>query len=332
MRPTLHQLRLFEAVARRLSFTRAAEELSLTQPTVSMQIKQLADDVGAPLFEQIGKKISLTDAGRELYETTREITDALARFEMRMADLRGMKLGRLRIAVTSTAKYFIPELLGKFLQQYPDVDVHLEIDNREKLLERLEQNLDDLYILVLPPDDMPLERVPFLPNPLVVIAPKDHALAGARNIPIERLSGERFIAREPGSGTRNQLWSFLNASGARLNVRMELGSNEAIKHAVAAGLGISVVSAHSLDVDPMLDRLTVLDVTGFPIVGEWFVIHPQGKRLSVVASTFLGFLKGETEPLRAAVSRRIAGSTGDGAAADGALQGVSGARRQAATS
>jgi DNA-binding transcriptional LysR family regulator len=301
-------LRLFEAVARRLSFTRAAEELSLTQPTVSMQIKQLADDIGAPLFEQIGKKISLTDAGRELYETTREITDALNRFEMRMADLRGMKQGRLRLAVTSTAKYFIPELLGKFLQQYPDVDVHLEIANREKVLERQEANLDDLYILVLPPEDVPLERMPFLPNPLVVIAPKDHALAGERNIPLERIASERFIAREPGSGTRTQLWQFLGQTGARLNVRMELGSNEAIKHAVAAGLGISVVSAHSLDVDPMIDRLAVLDVAGFPILGEWFVVHPQGKRLSVVATTFLAFLKGETDALRSGLANRIAGA------------------------
>lgn len=304
MRPTLHQLRLFEAVARRLSFTRAAEELYLTQPTVSMQIKQLADDIGQPLFEQIGKKISLTDAGRELYETTREIFDSWSRFEMRIADLRGMKQGRLRVAVSSTAKYFIPDLLGKFLQQYPDVDVRLEIANREKLLERMETNQDDLYILVLPPEDAAIERIPFLPNPLVVIAPKDHPLAKEKNIPLARLADERFIAREAGSGTRIQVSRLLAARELRFNVRMEFGSNEAIKHAVAAGLGVSVVSAHTLDVDPMTDRLAVLDVEGFPLVDEWFVIYPQGKRLSVVASTFLQFLTAEADQLRKLLNLR----------------------------
>jgi DNA-binding transcriptional LysR family regulator len=298
LRPTLHQLRLFEAVARRLSFTRAAEELFLTQPTVSMQIKQLADDVGQPLFEQIGKKISLTEAGRELHETTREIFDAWSRFEMRISDMRGMKQGRLRVAVTTTAKYFIPDLLGSFLHQYPDVDVKLEIQNRERLLERMEANQDDLYILVLPPEDAQLERIPFLPNPLVVIAPNAHPLAGHRNIPIEKLSEERFIAREPGAGTRVQLARLLAGKDLQLNVRMEFGSNEAIKHAVAAGLGISVVSEHTLEVDAMRDRLAVLDVQGFPLVDEWFVVYPHGKRLSVVAKTFLDHLNGETAKLR----------------------------------
>lgn len=302
MKPTLHQLRLFEAVARRLSFTRAAEELFLTQPTVSMQIKQLADDIGQPLFEQIGKKISLTEAGRELYETTREIFDSWSRFEMRMSDLRGMKQGRLRVAVTTTAKYFIPDLLGSFLHQFPDVDVKLEIQNREMLLHRMEGNQDDLYILVLPPEDAALERIPFLPNPLVPIAPVDHPLAREKNIPLARLAEERFIAREPGSGTRIQLARMLADRGVRLNARMEFGSNEAIKHAVAAGLGISVVSQHTLEVDGLTERLAVLDVEGFPLVDEWFVVYPEGKRLSVVAKTFLEHLRLETPKTRERLS------------------------------
>jgi LysR family transcriptional regulator, low CO2-responsive transcriptional regulator len=310
MRPTLHQLRLFEAVARRLSFTRAAEELYLTQPTVSMQIKQLADDIGLPLFEQIGKKISLTDAGRELYDTTREMFDAWSRFEMRVADLRGMKQGQLKVAVATTAKYFIPDLLGKFLQHYPDVDVRLEIANREKLLERMESNQDDLYILVLPPEDAAIERVPFLPNPLVPIAPADHRLAGERAIPLERLAAERFISREPGSGTRIQVARYFGEQGVQLNVRMELGSNEAIKHAVAAGLGISIVSQHTIDVDAMSHRLAVLDVVGFPLVSEWYVVYPHGKRLSVVAKTFLAYMQSETPVLRAELDLRPAANSG----------------------
>ena len=311
MRPTLHQLRLFEAVARRLSFTRAAEELFLTQPTVSMQIKQLSDDIGLPLFEQIGKKISLTDAGRELHETTREMFESWSRFEMRVADLRGMKQGQLKIAVATTAKYFIPALLGSFLERYPEVDVRLEIANREKLLERMDTNQDDLYILVLPPEDAAIERVPFLRNPLVVIAPRNHPLAHERDIPLDRLSRERFIAREPGSGTRIQVSRFLGEQGVAVNVRMEFGSNEAIKHAVAAGLGISVVSRHTIDVDPMSDKLAVLDVQGFPLVDEWFVVYPHGKRLSVVAKTFLEYLQGETPRLQGRSDQPLPGNAGN---------------------
>ena len=290
MRPTLHQLRLFEAVARRLSFTRAAEELFLTQPTVSMQIKQLAKDVGLPLFEQIGKKISLTEPGRELYETTREMFESWSRFEMRVADLRGMKQGQLRIAIGSSAEYFIPDLIGAFLAQYPEVDVRLEIANREKLLERVEANLDDLYITVSPPEAAGIERIPYVDNPLVVIAPKTHPLAGKKGIPIASLSNERFIARENGSSTHMRISRFMAERGLQLNIRMAFGSNEAIKHAVAAGLGIAIVSRHAVAADPLADRLAVLDVHEFPIAGEWSIVYPSGKRLSVVAKTFLDFL------------------------------------------
>lgn len=293
MRPTLHQLRLFEAVARRLSFTRAAEELFLTQPTVSMQIKQLADDIGLPLFEQIGKRISLTDAGRELHETTREMFEALHRFEMRVADLRGMKQGQLRVGVATTAKYFAPAMLGRFIAQYPDVDVRIEIANRERLLERMEANRDDIYIVGVPPEEAGVERVRLLENELVPIAPRGHSLALERGIAPERFAAERFIAREPGSATRTLLARYVAERGLALNVRMEFDSDEAIKCAVAAGFGVSVISRQVLDADPMRDRLVVLDVQGFPIVDAWYAIYRHGKRLSVIAKSVLDFLRAE---------------------------------------
>jgi LysR family transcriptional regulator, low CO2-responsive transcriptional regulator len=290
VRPTLHQLRLFEAVARRLSFTRAAEELFLTQPTVSMQIKQLAEDVGLPLFEQIGKKISLTDAGRELHETTREMFDALSRFEMRVADLRGMKQGELRIATTTTATYFLPDAVGVFLTQYPEVDVRLEIATREKLIERLDANQDDLYVMALPPEDGAIERAKILDGGLVVVAPKAHRLAQQHVVTLEQIAGERFIAREPGSDTGIRVSQLMAERSLQLDVRMSFDSDVAILHAVAASLGIAIVSQLALSESSMDSRLAVLPVEGFPLREQWFVAYPSGKRLSVLAKSFFDFL------------------------------------------
>ena len=299
MKFTPHQLRIFECVARRLSFTRAAEELSLAQPTVSAQLKQLADEIGMPLFDQAGRSISLTDAGKELYATTQAMFEAWRQFEMRIAELRGLKRGQLRLAVATTAKYLIPDLLGGFCAQYPDIDIKLEIANREVLIERLKQRKDDIYIMVQPPEGDEFERVPFLENELVVVAQAGHALARSRAIPLARVARERFILREAGSGTRIELERFLRERGVTPNVRMELGSNEAIKHAVAAGLGVSVLSALTLHVDPMLDHLAVLDVQGFPLKSEWFVVFPAQRRLSVVAQAFSDHLRAASAKLRA---------------------------------
>ena len=299
MKFTPHQLRIFECVARRLSFTRAAEELSLAQPTVSAQLKQLADEIGMPLFDQAGRSISLTDAGKELYATTQAMFEAWRQFEMRIAELRGLKRGELRLAVATTAKYLIPDLLGGFCAQYPDIDIKLEIGNREMLIERLKQRKDDIYIMVQPPEGDEFERVPFLENELVVVAQAGHALTGSKAIPLARVARERFILRETGSGTRIELERFLRERGVTPNVRMELGSNEAIKHAVAAGLGVSVLSALTLHVDPMLDHLAVLDVQGFPLKSEWFVVFPAQRRLSVVAQAFSDNLRAASAKLRA---------------------------------
>lgn len=319
---TLRQLEVFAAIARLGSFTRAAEELHLTQPTVSMQIKKLTEAVGLPLYEQVGKKIYLTDAGRALREFTRELLDHFARFEMTLADMKGLKQGALRLAVVTTAKYFAPRLLGPFCQQYPGIEVSLKVSNRERLLERLAGNEDDLYILGQPPQDMDVRAEPFLENPLVVLAPAAHPLVGHKRIPLARLAEEPFLVREIGSGTRAATERLFGESGLTLKIRMELGSNEAIKQAIVGGLGISVLSRHTLALDAPMGQLAILDVEGFPIVGHWYAAYPTGKQLSVVANTFLDYLKhapgdvagvlrchaaqDECPPLSAAPARRSA--------------------------
>jgi DNA-binding transcriptional LysR family regulator len=288
---TLRQLEVFEAIARLGSFTRAAEELYLTQPTVSMQIKKLTVAVGLPLFEQVGKKVFLTDAGRELHKTCREIFKHFSHFEMAVADLKGLKQGTLRLAVVTTAKYFAPRLLGPFCQRYPGIQVSLKVSNRERVLERLADNQDDLYILGQPPEELDAVAEPFLDNPLVVLAPANHPLAGKSKIPIAHLAAEPFLLREPGSGTRMAAERLFAAHGLHMKVRMELGSNEAIKQAIVGGLGVSVLSRHTLALDAPLGQLAVLDVEGFPIVRHWYVAYPRGKQLSVVAHTFLDYLR-----------------------------------------
>ncbi len=298
MKPvTLHQLRVFEAAARHNSFTRAAEELYLTQPTVSIQVKQLTKAVGMPLFEQVGKKLFLTDAGQELYAASKDVFERLSQLEMTVADLQGMKQGSLRLAVITTAKYFVPRLLGSFCKQYPGIKISLKVTNHERLIERLNSNQDDLYILSRPPSGNDIKKQPFLDNPLVVMAPADHPLAGQKNIPIQRLADEPFIMRETGSGTREAAEQLFAEQGVTMDVKLDLGSNEAIKEAIVGGLGLSVLSYHTLTSLGETPRLTVLDVQGFPIHRQWHVIYPNGKQLSVVANTFLDFLLTESREL-----------------------------------
>lgn len=288
---TLHQLKVFEATARHGSFTRAAEELFLTQPTVSMQVKQLTKAIGLPLFEQVGKRLFLTDAGRELFSTCQEIFGKLEQLEMSIADLKGMKQGRLRLAVITTAKYFLPRLLGPFCQKYPGVDISLTVTNHERVIERLGNNQDDLYVMSQLPENLDIVAHPFLDNPLVVIGPKTHPLAKEKNISLKRLAEETFIMREPGSGTRRAFQKLLDEHELSVRVRLELGSNEAIKQAIAGGLGLAVLSSHTIAHDGSMGELMAFDVEGFPIPRKWYVVHLSGKQLSVVASTFLDYLQ-----------------------------------------
>lgn len=298
---TLHQLKVFEAVARRNSFTRAAEELFLTQPTVSMQVKQLSKSVGLPLFEQVGKRLYLTAAGKELYTTCQDIFTRLSQFEIAIADLKGLKQGALRLAVVTTAKYVVPRLLGPFCQRYPGIDVSLTVNNHEWVLESLAANRDDLYILSQLPEDVDVQVHPFLENPLVVLAQRNHPLAHERDISLERLAEEPFIMREPGSGTRKAVQTLFDDQALPLKVKLDLGSNEAIKQAIAGGLGISVLSLHTLALEGSNSQLTILDVKGFPIQRHWYVIYPSGKQLSVIARTFHDYLLNE--------GKRVAGET-----------------------
>ncbi len=288
---TFHQLKVFEVTARRGSFTRAAEELFLTQPTVSIQMKQLTKAVGLPLFEQVGKRLYLTQAGRELLATCQDIFERLSQFEMTVSDLQGLKRGQLRISVITTAKYVIPRLLGPFCEKYPGIDVSLIVTNHENILERLRDNLDDLYIPSQSPENMDVHCHSFLDNPLVVLASRNHPLAQEKYIPLERLNGESFIMRETGSGTRQGVEKLFREHDISIKVRLELGSNEAIKQAVAGGLGISVLSRHCLALEGQSGQLVILNVEGFPVERHWHIVYPKGKQLSVVAQTFFDYLQ-----------------------------------------
>ena len=295
---TFRQLEVFEAIARHSSFTRAAEELHLTQPTASMQIKKLSEAVGLPLFEQVGKRIHLTDAGIALQATCKEIFSALNNFDMLVSDMKGLKQGKLRLAVVTTAKYFAPRLLGQFCKQYPGIDVSLKVSNRERLLERFSENLDDLYVLGQPPEGLGAIYEPFLDNHLVVLAPNDHPLVGKRNISLAQLATEPFIIREAGSGTRMAVERLFHEQGLKLKVRMELGSNEAIKQAIIGGLGISVLSRHTLALDAATGQLATLDVKHFPIKRQWYAAYPAGRQPTVVAQTFLEYLRSAADRIK----------------------------------
>ncbi|GBF82439.1 LysR family transcriptional regulator [Aphanothece sacrum] len=303
---TLHQLKVFEATARHGSFTRAAEELFITQPTVSSQIKQLTKSIGLPLFEQIGKRLYLTEAGQELLRTCQGIFEQLDNFEMKVADLKGTKQGQLKLGVITTAKYFIPRILGAFCQQYPGIDVSLTVTNHQQIQRRMMENEDDLYVVSNPPEELDLCTQPFLDNPLVVIALKNHPLAGKENIPITSLEGEPFIMREYGSGTRQAIQGLLGEHNVSVAVRLELGSNEAIKQAIAGGLGISILSQHTLISEGRDSELTVLDIQHFPIERRWYVASLGGKQLSVIAQAFLGYLLEESPKFSVPPLHRLA--------------------------
>lgn len=291
---TLNQLRVFEAVARNLSFTRAAEELHLAQPTVSVQVRELANAVGMPLFEQLGRRLRLTAAGDELMATTRVLFDTWDRFEMTVADLRGLRRGALRVAAVTTATYFVPRLLGPFSLAYPGIELSLEVARRDDIVQRLVEARDDLYIMGVPPTDLEIHAHPVLDNPLVIVAPRGHRLAGRRALPLEALAGEAFLVREPGSGTRMASERFFQRHGFKPVIRMALGSNEAIKQAVAGGFGVAVLSLHALAMDETRGSLVLLDVQGFPIERKWYAVHPRARPLSIVGRTFLDYLKRES--------------------------------------
>lgn len=301
---TLHQLKVFETAARQGSFTKAAAELSITQPTVSGQIKQLTQAIGMPLFEHIGRKLYLTEAGDELLITCKEIFGQLDNLEMKLSALKGAKQGQLHLGVITTTKYFVPRILGEFCQSYPDIEVSLQVVNHDQLHDRMADNQDDLYILSSLPDDLEVHSEAFLDNPLVVVARSDHPLAGKSKLPLSALQGEDFISREMGSGTRRAVESLFAEHDVQVQVRLELGSNEAIKQAIAGGLGLSVLSRHTLITEPPDGELAVLDITHFPIQRQWYVAHLAGKKLSVIAEAFREFMLKSSQSALAHSGRR----------------------------
>jgi len=290
---TIHQMRLFHSLAKHLSFTTVANELHLSQSGVSIQIKRLSETVGIPLIEKIGKKIYLTDAGKELFYATDDVLTRLELFNEDIQDMERTISGSLRISAITSSKYFMPHLLGRFLKMYPDVEPSLTVTNQSKVKTRLAENLDDIFIMGSYPEHMSLEANYFLDNPLVFVAPVDHPLAKKKNIPLSAIANERFISREEGSGTRAFRNRLFEESGLKANTYMEIGSAEAIKQAVMAGLGISVLSLYNLKIELEAGLLTVLDVQHFPVQRKWYAVHRKEKRLSRTAQKFLEFLLDE---------------------------------------
>lgn len=302
---TLRQLQVFEAIVRHGSFTKAAEELFLTQPTVSMQMKKLTETIGLPLFEQVERKTRPTEVGEELYRSCKHMFNTLVNLESSIANFKGLRRGRLRLGVITTAKYFAPEILGGFCNEYPEVDVSLKVTNRDRVLERITSGEDDLYVLGRAPQEMNLVAIPFAPNPMVVVASKEHPLTRERNISLERLAEEPLILREPGSGIRDVTMKLFRERGLQPKVRMELGSNEAIKHAVLGGLGVSVLSLHTLTLEGATGPVDILDVEGFPIVREWYLVHSKERELSLIGQTFLEFAQKKGPEIHAHMDKLI---------------------------
>ena len=294
---TLSQLRAFEASARLGNITRAAEELHIAQPTASVQIKKLTEMVGLPLFEHVGNRVYLTDAGHRLYAGCHEIFHALSNLDETLNGLRAIETGHLRLAVGSTAKYLAPRMLGAFMQRYPAVQASLAIQNRQSLIDRLQNNDDDLYVFTSPLEREDVVTQMLVPNPLVVFARDDHPLAGARQIRFERIATEPFLIREPGSGTRLIATELFEKHGLAPRIRLELNTDEAVKEAILAGLGVSIMSRFTFGLDPEPTRLTCLDVDGFPLENHWYFVYPVGKQLSATARAFMDFARREAKGL-----------------------------------
>jgi DNA-binding transcriptional LysR family regulator len=290
---TLRQLQTFDVAARTLSFSRTSEAVHLSQPAVSMQMKALEELVGVPLFERIGRRLHLTAAGEELARHAREVLRALELADEALAALRGLRGGRIRVAVTSTAKYFAPKLIASFTQRHPEVELRLLVSNREAVVAALEANEVDLAVMGRPPEGLDTVAAAFADHPLVVIAAPDHPLAGRRTVALAALARETFLVREPGSGTRAAMERFFAEHGLEVRVGMEMASNETIKQAVMAGMGLSFISRHTVGLELSTGDLALVHAPGLPVVRTWHVVHLAAKRLSPAADAFKAFLLDE---------------------------------------
>lgn len=289
---TFRQLQILLALYDNGSISRAAEQLHLTQPTVSMQLKKLSDAIGAPLYLLLGKKIQFTDAGRRVVQTARKVANEFEQLDSALAALQGLKAGVLRLSVVTTAKYFVPHLLGPFCERYPGVDVALNVGNRQQIIQRLEDGRDDFYVFSHVPQGMALERMAFLENPLVAFAHSGNPLLKKGVLSLDDLAQAPFLMREPGSGTRHAIEQFLQQHQLQLNIKMTVESNEAIRHLVMAGLGVSILSAHTLNLGGV-EGLAPLPVQGLPIPTHWHFVWPAAKPLSVIGAAFHQFMAEE---------------------------------------
>lgn len=292
---TLRQIRIFDCVSRYQSHTRAAEKLHMTQPAVSMQMKQLEKNLGIELFERHGKSLALSTVGQELREYSSQIINSFDNFLEFAEKVKGHETGHLTISVATTANHFSTRILSAFSKKYPEVTISLDVTNRQKILQQLENYEPDLVIMGEPPKGHGLQSEQFMPNPLVIIAPPDHPLAGKKNISITALNTEKFVVRENGSGTREAIERIFREKNIDCNTTLEMNSNEAIKHSVAAGFGLGVVSKHTLELELMNGNLVLLDVVGFPLQRHWHVVTRSGKAMSPVALNFRNFLLKEAE-------------------------------------
>ncbi len=290
MHVTLRQLQIFDRVAQYRSVSRAAQELHLTQPAVSMQLRQLEDQIGLVLLEQIGRRLHLTEAGEDLWSHARRVAAEVDELIATMQARRGMQRGRVRLAVVATANYFVPTAIAAFRRRHPMLGVELAVGNRQAVFSLVADHAIDLAIAGQPPDGVECLAEPFLDNPLIVIAAPEHALAGRKRISVAEISVEPFVLREPGSGTRGALLRHLAEQGVEPRIVSELPTVEAVKQAVQAGLGIGVVSAQSVELEVQTGRLVILPVSSFPLMRQWYVIQPPGKSLSVPAAAFRSLL------------------------------------------
>ena len=287
---TLRQMRVFAAVAQYRSFTRAARELHLTQPAISQQIKLLETEIGLPLLEHVGRQIHLTAAGDELLRYASQVNDLLRDAGESLAAMRGLRRGVLKLGAVSTAKYFAPSLLSAFAPAYPEVTIRFTVGNREEIIQQLASNEIDLVIMGRPPRELITVAEPFAKHPLVIIASPRHPLANKRRIPLQRLGSEKFIIREEGSGTRASMEHVFRERGVPIHAAMEVSSNETIKQAVMAGMGISFISIHTVGLELAAGKLVILNVAGLPLIRDWYVIHLRDKRLSPITAAFRSFL------------------------------------------
>ncbi len=297
MHLTLRQLQCFSAVAKNLSYTKAAAELHLTQPAVSMQIRQLEQQAGLALTEQFGKQVHLTEAGKEVYRYARSILQQVDEMDGVLDRLKGFAGGRLRIAAISSANYFAPRLLGTFHQRFPDVSVSMNVTNQKAVLQLVLDNEVDMAIMGQPPVDSQVEAIPFMDNPLIIVAPPEHRLAKRKRIQLAELEKETFLIREPGSGTRGAMERFFREHKLKLTTGMGMGSLSSIKQGVQANLGLGLLPRDAVRVELQLGHLVELKVRGLPIQRHWYVVLHKGKRLSLAAEEFRSLLIDEAVEL-----------------------------------